>query len=72
MGLAPRQWVILLTFYVVYLIFGASVFYEMEHELETDRRAKALQERIEINGNICMKNVTASSFFSFDLLKGNM
>lgn len=56
MGLAPRQWTLLLTFYVVYLLFGALVFYEIEHELETERREEALQERIDING-------TTFSFF---------
>lgn len=50
MGLAPRQWIILLTFYTTYLIFGACVFYHIEHNAETDRRAKELQSRIDING----------------------
>lgn len=99
MGLKPRQWIILLTFYTVYLIFGkkvivlaiechscsiiwlknrkcfpivqqitrfftqhfkktiiqlnfqgACVFYHIEHNAETERRAKELQARIDING----------------------
>lgn len=50
MGLAPRQWIILLTFYTVYLMFGACVFYHIEHNAETERRAKELQARIDING----------------------
>lgn len=51
MALAPRQWFILLAFYTSYLIFGAAIFYQIEHELETVRRAQALQNRIDINGN---------------------
>lgn len=50
MGLALRQWIILMAFYTVYLIFGAAVFYRIEHELEAERRAQALQERIDMNG----------------------
>lgn len=49
--MSPKQWLSLLTFYILYLIFGASVFYHVEHKLETDRRAMATSERIEINGN---------------------
>ena len=49
--MSPKQWLSLLTFYILYLIFGASVFYHVEHKLETDRRAIATSERIEINGN---------------------
>lgn len=51
MGLAPRQWVMLVTFYTSYLIFGACVFYHIEHNAETERRAQALKARIQINGN---------------------
>lgn len=50
MGLAPRQWAFLLSFYTIYLMFGACVFYYIEHNAETERRAKDLQSRIEING----------------------
>lgn len=50
MGLKARQWVILLIFYTSYLIFGAGVFYHIEHAAETERRAKELQKRIDING----------------------
>lgn len=50
MGLAPRQWVVLVTFYTTYLLFGASVFYYLEHSAETIRRAEKLKARIDING----------------------
>lgn len=50
MGLAPRQWVILVTFYTTYLLFGACVFYYLEHGAETLQRAEKLKARIDING----------------------
>lgn len=50
MGLATRQWIILVTFYTIYLMFGACVFHHIEHEAETIRRAKELEDRISING----------------------
>lgn len=56
MGLALRQWIILMAFYTVYLIFGAAIFYKIEHELEAERRAEALQERIDINGRLRTTN----------------
>jgi hypothetical protein len=49
--MSPKQWFSLLVFYISYLFFGAMVFYHGEHRLETERRAVALAERIEINGN---------------------
>ena len=49
--MSPKQWFSLLLFYILYLFFGAMVFYHGEHRLETERRAVALAERIEINGN---------------------
>jgi hypothetical protein len=49
--MSPKQWFSLLVFYILYLFFGAMVFYHGEHRLETERRAVALAERIEINGN---------------------
>jgi hypothetical protein len=49
--MSPRQWWSLLAFYISYLFFGASVFYHNEHKLETERRAVAHAERIQMNGN---------------------
>lgn len=40
----------LLAFYTTYLLFGASVFYHIEHANETERRIIQLQDRIDING----------------------
>lgn len=50
MGLAIRQWIFLWSFYVIYLLFGACIFYHIEHGAETVRRVKELEDRIEING----------------------
>ncbi|XP_037038523.1 open rectifier potassium channel protein 1-like [Bradysia coprophila] len=47
--MSPKQWLALLCFYVSYLIFGASIFYHIEHGLEAERRAYQLDERIEVN-----------------------
>uniref|UniRef100_A0A1L8DDH0 Putative open rectifier potassium channel protein 1 n=1 Tax=Nyssomyia neivai TaxID=330878 RepID=A0A1L8DDH0_9DIPT len=44
-----KQWLVMLAFYVSYLFFGASVFYTLEQELETERRIQALQDRIDVN-----------------------
>ncbi|XP_052868546.1 open rectifier potassium channel protein 1 [Anopheles cruzii] len=44
-----KEWFALLLFYAAYLFLGASVFYHVENDLETERRAKELAERIEIN-----------------------
>uniref|UniRef100_A0A1B0GNB5 Potassium channel domain-containing protein n=1 Tax=Phlebotomus papatasi TaxID=29031 RepID=A0A1B0GNB5_PHLPP len=47
--MSPRQWLAMLAFYVSYLFFGASVFYTLEQDLETERRIQALQDRIDVN-----------------------
>ncbi|XP_059621485.1 open rectifier potassium channel protein 1 [Phlebotomus argentipes] len=47
--MSPKQWLAMLTFYVSYLFFGASVFYTLEQDLETERRIQALQDRIDVN-----------------------
>ncbi|XP_053679635.1 open rectifier potassium channel protein 1 [Anopheles nili] len=47
--MTPKEWFALLVFYAAYLFMGASVFYHVENDLETVRRADELAERIEIN-----------------------
>uniref|UniRef100_A0A6B2EDJ6 Putative open rectifier potassium channel protein 1 n=1 Tax=Phlebotomus kandelakii TaxID=1109342 RepID=A0A6B2EDJ6_9DIPT len=47
--MSPKQWLAMLAFYVSYLFFGASVFYTLEQDLETERRIQALQDRIDVN-----------------------
>ncbi|KAJ6635031.1 Open rectifier potassium channel protein 1 [Pseudolycoriella hygida] len=44
-----RQWIAMFLFYAMYVFLGTSIFYTLEHNLETDRREIRLQERIEIN-----------------------
>lgn len=48
--MSPKQWLALLCVYISYLVFGASVFYYIEHGIETEKRAAQLQKRIQING----------------------
>lgn len=48
--MSPKQWLALMCFHILYLFFGASVFYHFEQDLETERRAEARRDRIEING----------------------
>lgn len=49
--MSPKQFWVLFLFYFCYLLIGATIFYNKEHKLEAERRAVALAERIEINGN---------------------
>lgn len=48
--MSPKQWLALLCFFVSYLFFGASVFYFIERDLETERRAVNYQQRLELHG----------------------
>jgi hypothetical protein len=61
--MSPKQWLALLTFYLSYLFFGATVFYYLEQELETERRAVALMERIEINGEFLYSGQNKQSYY---------
>lgn len=63
--MSPRQWWSLLAFYISYLFFGASVFYHNEHSLESERRAVALAERVEINGNYILSNIDTAREYCF-------
>ncbi|XP_037032473.1 open rectifier potassium channel protein 1-like isoform X1 [Bradysia coprophila] len=47
--MTPKQWLALLCFYILYLLFGASVFYYYEHNKELEERAQRLQKRIHVN-----------------------
>lgn len=48
--MSPKQFLALILFYLSYLFFGASVYYTLEQELETEDRDQKLQKRLEING----------------------
>ncbi|XP_031638727.1 open rectifier potassium channel protein 1 [Contarinia nasturtii] len=47
--MTPRQWLALFFFYISYLLFGASVFYHIEHEEELKHFSNDVQRRIDIN-----------------------
>uniref|UniRef100_A0A0A1WTQ0 Open rectifier potassium channel protein 1 n=3 Tax=Zeugodacus cucurbitae TaxID=28588 RepID=A0A0A1WTQ0_ZEUCU len=47
--MSPRRWILLLIFYIAYLMFGASIYYHIEHGIEKQQRATDLRERIEMN-----------------------
>ncbi|XP_037935600.1 open rectifier potassium channel protein 1 [Teleopsis dalmanni] len=46
--MSPKRWILLLIFYISYLMFGASIYYHIEHGEERLKRAVQLKERIEI------------------------
>lgn len=50
--MTPRQWLALFSFYITYLLFGASIFYHIERDEEANAYAKELQRRIDVNGKI--------------------
>ncbi|KAL9881378.1 open rectifier K[+] channel 1 isoform 1-T7 [Glossina fuscipes fuscipes] len=47
--MSPKRWILLLIFYISYLMFGASIYYHIEHGLEKQQRAVELKERIDIH-----------------------
>lgn len=50
--MTPRQWLALFCFYISYLLFGASIFYHIERDLEMNNYGQELQRRIDVNGNL--------------------
>ncbi|XP_068159677.1 open rectifier potassium channel protein 1 [Drosophila tropicalis] len=47
--MSPNRWILLLIFYISYLMFGAAIYYHIEHAEEKQARAEELKERIAIN-----------------------
>lgn len=47
--MSPRQWLALFCFYITYLLFGASIFYHIERDIEVKNYAIELQRRIDVN-----------------------
>ncbi|XP_062140433.1 LOW QUALITY PROTEIN: open rectifier potassium channel protein 1 [Drosophila sulfurigaster albostrigata] len=47
--MSPNRWILLLIFYISYLLFGAAIYYHIEHGEEKEARAEELKERIEIH-----------------------
>ncbi|EDV91975.1 GH24657 [Drosophila grimshawi] len=46
--MSPNRWILLLLFYISYLLFGAAIYYHIEHGEERETRAEQLKERNEI------------------------
>lgn len=47
--MSPNRWILLLLFYISYLLFGAAIYYHIEHGEEKVARAEELNERKEIH-----------------------
>ena len=45
-----KLFLVMFTLYIAYLFLGAAIYFNIEYDLETERRAAALAERLEING----------------------
>lgn len=54
--MSPKQWLALLCFYFSYLLFGASIFYHVEHDLETETRKETYENRMAVTGKIGIFN----------------
>ncbi|GAB0094942.1 open rectifier potassium channel protein 1 [Sergentomyia squamirostris] len=67
--MSPKQWLAMLAFYVSYLFFGASVFYTLEQELETERRIQALQDRVDVNELLVEYLVPSNRSLQHELLE---
>ncbi|ALC48384.1 Ork1 [Drosophila busckii] len=46
--MSPNRWILLLIFYISYLLFGAAIYYHIEHGEEKQARTEELKERISI------------------------
>jgi len=48
--MSPNRWILLLIFYISYLMFGAAIYYHIEHGEEKISRAEQRKAQIAING----------------------
>lgn len=46
--MSPKRWILLLIFYISYLMFGASIYYHIEHRLEAEQIQEDQKERARI------------------------
>ncbi|KRF80808.1 uncharacterized protein Dvir_GJ16399, isoform C [Drosophila virilis] len=46
--MSPNRWILLLIFYISYLLFGAAIYYHIEHGEEKEARLEELKERVQI------------------------
>ncbi|XP_017002353.2 open rectifier potassium channel protein 1 isoform X1 [Drosophila takahashii] len=47
--MSPNRWILLLIFYISYLMFGAAIYYHIEHGEEKLARAAEWKEQVDIN-----------------------
>ncbi|XP_017085622.1 open rectifier potassium channel protein 1 [Drosophila eugracilis] len=47
--MSPNRWILLLIFYISYLMFGAAIYYHIEHGEEKISRAEERKEQVDIN-----------------------
>ncbi|XP_017125357.1 open rectifier potassium channel protein 1 isoform X2 [Drosophila elegans] len=47
--MSPNRWILLLVFYISYLMFGAAIYYHIEHGEEKITRTEVRKEQIAIN-----------------------
>ncbi|XP_016951713.1 open rectifier potassium channel protein 1 isoform X3 [Drosophila biarmipes] len=47
--MSPNRWILLLIFYISYLMFGAAIYYHIEHGEEKLARAAEMKEQVDIN-----------------------
>lgn len=52
--MSPKRWILLLIFYISYLMFGASIYYHIEHRLEAEQIQEEEKERARIHCK-CLK-----------------
>jgi hypothetical protein len=48
--MSKKQWLALLTLFILYLLLGAALFHHIESNLEVERRIQERHERLEIQG----------------------
>ncbi|KAM7347804.1 open rectifier K[+] channel 1 isoform 1-T2 [Cochliomyia hominivorax] len=63
--MSPKRWILLLIFYISYLMFGASIYYHIEHRLEAEQIQEDQKERARIHSYLIDqledKNVTTQN-----------
>ncbi|XP_046801514.1 open rectifier potassium channel protein 1 [Lucilia cuprina] len=63
--MSPKRWILLLIFYISYLMFGASIYYHIEHRLEAEQIQEDQKDRARIHSYLIDqledKNVTTQN-----------
>ena len=55
--MSKKQWLMLLLLFLIYLLLGAMIFYQIESKLEKEEVDIARKKRIEINGTYVIFNL---------------